>query len=202
MINAVIFDWGGVLIEDPTKKLISIFAEILKINKKELIPLYSKYKDAFQRGKLSEDEYWKNICNYFNINEPSIGSLWRYALRFSYKENKDVFSLASSLKKNRYKIGILSNTEPPSIEFFLEQNYKIFDTIIFSCKEGYRKPEREIYEIAISNLNLSPEESVFIDDKKENLDGAQKIGIKTILFKNYIQLIYELKLISIKLNFL
>ena len=199
MIKAIIFDWGGVLIRNPTPTLTKIFSELLNITKKEFIFLYSRYEDAFQRGKLSEDEFWDRICNDLNIKKPSIKSLWNYAFRISYKENKKVFSLASSLKKNGYKIGFLSNSEVSSMDVFLEKNYKIFDAIIFSCKEGFRKPEKEIFEIIISKLYVSPKESVFIDDKKENLDGAKKIGMKTILFKNYNKLIDELKSISIKL---
>ena len=74
------------------------------------------------------------------------------------------------------------------MEFFFEQGYDMFDVLVFSCKEGYRKPEKEIYEITLSRLKSQPEETLFIDDREENIRGAESLGIQAILFENNEQL--------------
>ena len=59
--------------------------------------------------------------------------------------------------------------------FSLNSNLKII-----SGKEKLVKPDAQIYKVAINRFNLIPEETVFIDDKKENIEAANKLGFLTI----------------------
>ena len=98
----------------------------------------------------------------------------------------------SSLKNNKYKIALLSNTEMPMLDFFREKKYDFFDVAVFSCMEGTAKPDRKIYEIALRKLEVKPREAIFIDDKEENIVPAKGMGINTILFKSFKQFKEEL----------
>ena len=60
----------------------------------------------------------------------------------------------------------------------------MFDATVFSCDEGTAKPERRIYEIALERLGVKPREAVFIDDRVDFIEGAQKLGMYTIRFEN------------------
>jgi HAD superfamily hydrolase (TIGR01509 family) len=60
----------------------------------------------------------------------------------------------------------------------------MFDATVFSCEEGTAKPERRIYEIALERLEVKPLETVFIDDRADFIEGAQKVGMHTIRFEN------------------
>ena len=60
------------------------------------------------------------------------------------------------------------------------------------------KPDPEIYKKALKRMKLKPEETVFIDDIKKFVKGAEKIGIKGIHFKNSKQLIKDLKKLNVK----
>lgn len=60
----------------------------------------------------------------------------------------------------------------------------MFDVTVFSCLEGIKKPERQIYKLALDRLGTTPVETLFVDDKQEYVGAAGKIGLKTILFKN------------------
>jgi putative hydrolase of the HAD superfamily len=200
MIKSVIFDWGGVLIESPSKQIISYCAKYLNISHQKLFTTFLNLKPKFQTALISEDEFWNQICNEYNINKPTVKSLWKEAFKNSYIENKKVFSIAKSLKKEGFKIGFLSNTESPAVEFFHEQNYDFFDELVFSCNEGIRKPDHRIYKIIINNLENLPKESIFIDDQLENIIAARKIGIHTVHFKDFFSFKKELNGLLIKYN--
>jgi len=53
-----------------------------------------------------------------------------------------------------------------------------------SCDDGLKKPDEKAFELILQRLGVKPEESVFIDDKQENLDAAKKLGMKIALFEN------------------
>ena len=200
MIKAIIFDWGGVLIENPSRGLITYFSNYFSVTKEEFIHAFQPYHSHFQKGIISEKNLWDKVCSALDRPRPTEDSLWYEAFQEVYIEQKAVFSLATALKNNGYKIGFLSNTEDPAMRFFHEQHYEMFDITIFSCNEGTRKPEKRIYEITIEQLGVEPTEAVFIDDKQAFITGAQTIGLHTILFRNIMHLKENLLLYSIKLN--
>jgi putative hydrolase of the HAD superfamily len=78
--------------------------------------------------------------------------------------------------------------------------FKSFDPLIFSCDVGFRKPDPKIYEIALEKLKCDPEECIFIDDKKRNSDGAEKLGMKGIVFEEVSKLIEDLSNFGVKIE--
>lgn len=198
LIKAIIFDWGGVLVEDPIPQMIEYCSKILKVGKEELEKALPECRPDFERGAISEEVFWKRICRSLSIPDQSMNSLWSHSFESAYKENREMFSLASSLRQNGYKIGLLSNTEVPAVEYFREKGYEIFDATVFSCLEGMRKPEKGIYDIALDKLGVRPEEAIFIDDKEANVKGAERAGINAILFRDPGQVKRELSAFMVK----
>jgi epoxide hydrolase-like predicted phosphatase len=198
MIKAIIFDWGGVLIDNPTDNLMKYCAESLEVDVKRFKNAFSKYESVFQKGKISENKLWDKICSELNLKKPSSKSLWKNAVKNIFKDKKQIYNLILLLKKRGYLIGFLSNTEMPAREYFLENGYeKYFDATIFSCIEKTVKPEEKIYNLTLKRLNVKANESVFIDDKLDYIDGAKKVGMNGIVFKTPKQLIKELSSFSI-----
>ena len=76
----------------------------------------------------------------------------------------------------------------------------MFDTLVFSCAEGLKKPEREIYELTAERLGVTPEQSVFIDDRTDYIKGAEQAGLKTILFKSIEQVKTNLAKLNVKVD--
>jgi putative hydrolase of the HAD superfamily len=103
-----------------------------------------------------------------------------------------MFSLAARLHQQGCKTAVLSNTEAPAMQHFLDLRYDMFDVLVFSCVEGARKPERRIYEIAVERLGSPPDRIVFIDDDPKYINAAKQVGLSTILFRSIGRLKKEL----------
>jgi len=191
-IESVIFDWGGVLINDPAPGLMQYCAQALAVSKEDYIKAHSKFAADFEKNLINEDTFWERICSRLNVPIPKADSLWADAFKSAYVPKEDMFSLAARLRKNGCKTALLSNTEAAAMQYFYQLQYDIFDVLVFSCAEGTRKPEKKIYELTIQKLGSQPGQSVFIDDKPEYINGAKEAGLNTILFRNVEQVKNEL----------
>jgi len=199
-IKSVIFDWGGVLIDDPAPGLMRYCAEALGVSKENYIRAHSKFAAEFQKGLISEDTFWQRICGELNVPKLKAHSLWTDAFKAAYVPREDMFSMAAFLQENGYKTALLSNTEAAAMQYFYTFQYNMFDVLVFSCAEGTRKPERKIYELTIEKLSSQPRQSVFIDDKPEYINGAKEVGLNTILFQSAEQVKNELARLCLKIN--
>jgi len=93
----------------------------------------------------------------------------------------DVKDMLEKWKNDGYKLGIISDTWPSLVSIF--KHYKIydyFDVFVKSCDYGIFKPHEKMYLSALNPLNAKGEESVFVDDSIDCLEGAEKFGINPI----------------------
>ena len=200
MIKAVVFDWGGVLIYNPAPVYLRYLAEYFHVEEEEFKRILRGYEHDFQTTRISEQVLWEQVCTALQIPQPSLpDSLWKKAFSRAYAENPDVFSLATDLKKMGYFIGLLSNTELPAVDYFYEKKYVVFDGIMFSCLEGVRKPDPEIFHRFLKRFQLQAAEMVFIDDNESNIATADNLGIQTVLFTDINQCKQKLQSLQITL---
>jgi len=183
-IKSVIFDWGGVLIDDPRPGLLRYCSEAFGVPLEDYTPVHDSLLDKFHKGKISEERFWRQVSGKLGRPMPTARSLWYEAFRSAYVPKLQMFHLVSSLHDNGYKTALLSNTELPAVDFFHKWGYDMFDVLVFSCIEGMVKPDRRIYEITLERLRSKAGQAVFIDDRQDYIRGAQEVGLKTILFKS------------------
>jgi epoxide hydrolase-like predicted phosphatase len=191
-IESVIFDWGGVLIDDPRPGLLQYCCEAFGISLEDYTPVHDLFLEEFHRGKISEERFWRQIADKLGKSMPSPRPQWHDAFRTAYLPRQRMFYLVYSLHEKGYKTALLSNTELPAVGFFHQWSYDMFDVLIFSCLEGVMKPERRIYEITLGRLDSKAAQAVFIDDRQDYIRAAQDIGLNTILFENVEQVKNEL----------
>ena len=84
------------------------------------------------------------------------------------------------------------------MKLFIKKYHQNFDALQISCDDGFRKPDRRAFEFIMNKLKVKPKESIFVDDKQKNLDAAEELGMKTILFKNNPQFFRDIKKFGIK----
>ncbi len=199
MIRAIIFDLGGVLIDFPTPSMLAFCAGRLGVTVSDMVKVIRPLRQDFQEGAISEGELWVRICGMLGVEIPRVVSLWKEAFVASYREKEEVFEIVAELKRQKYLLGLLSNTEMPSISVLDGGKYN-FDAVVYSCVEGLSKPGPEIYKLALSRLNVFARESVFVDDQNENIKGAEAVGIRAILFRDAGQLKISLEDLGIRMD--
>ena len=182
MIKAVIFDWGGVLIENPTEGILRYCREVLGIGAGCMLAAYRKLMPYFQEGKISEEEFWKGVRRRTGAKGAMPASLWLEAFEHAYVEKRDVFAVALDLHRRGFRTGILSNTEKAARPVMDRESYRIFDPIVLSWQAGSSKPQRRIFEILLETLDVPPEEVLLIDDVEANIDAAKDLGMQGLLF--------------------
>lgn len=189
-INAVIFDWGGVLIEDPAPALFRYCANAFGVSVERYAAAFDICINDFQTGTVTEQQFWANMAKRINVPPPKKDSLWTEAFKEAYKPRQEMFSLAGRLRKAGCKTAILSNTEMPVVEIINKQKYDIinnqkyeaFDVTVLSCLEGMAKPGRKIYDLTLNRLGINAGQALFTDDKQPNIEGAKQAGLQTLLF--------------------
>lgn len=180
MIKAILFDFGGVLIEDPTKEIFKKYFENLNEESKKLF-----WKNAidYANGELkSETLFYKNIVKIGKLNED-----WRIIRDNYFRSKKLNFKLLDFIYdlKKIYKIGLVTDNGTENIEYWGRriEFKKYFDVVVVSAAIGHKKPHPKIYMEACKNLKVDPQECLFIDDSDEPLQGAKQLGMDTFKFE-------------------
>ena len=188
MIKAIIFDLGGVLFTNGTKKFIEDMSSKYDIDP-EIVKnimdgdIGSQYREA----KITRDQFWEIVLEKLNINEniKTLEDRWISGYNLIEGTKDIILDLAK-----KYKVYYLSDNVRERVER-INDRYNFlswFDDGVFSHEVGIRKPNPEIYRYILEKALVLPEEAVFVDDKQSALDPAREMGIATILFESPDQL--------------
>lgn len=114
-------------------------------------------------------------------------------------ENTQMTKILDALKNNGYKIIAVTDASTNQVNCEINEYsfYQQFDDIIISEQCGLSKTNPKLYEHILNTHNLSPVECIFIDDKIENLEAAQKVKIYTIHFTTPKNLLNEFTYLNI-----
>ncbi|MGZ3864120.1 MAG: HAD family hydrolase [Bacteroidia bacterium] len=207
VIKNIIFDLGGVILDIDYNLTEQAFK---KLGCKNFGEIYSKAKqttlfDDFEEGKIDEAAFFFKLKNLaaLNVSINELKNAWNAMLIALPERN---FELLKSLQ-NKYRVFLLSNTNETHVKKFVSiidesfgfNNFAgLFEQTYYSSRIGLRKPNAECFELVLSENNLKPEETVFIDDSIQHVEGAKKTGIQAHwldLPKHTGELLQELKLI-------
>lgn len=190
-IKAIIFDCMGVFtIKSSLRDFVKEHARNKGVNEdvaqQIMLSLWFQSRDGAMDSKM----FW-NIQGILHGVEPEE---FKKSFTDYLSVRPEVCQLARNLSKN-YRLAMLSNHIKDWFEDFLKENNldNVFDVLAPSYELKVSKPNPEAYEMVLKKLGVKSEEALFIDDELRNIDAAEKLGIKTIHFKNSEQLEKELK---------
>lgn len=163
-----------------------IYDEVIETAEKikKLFPNDKEFIQAIKENGITQNYSQEDIAKKIVLKYCKIPEIWNIVL--------------PKLKEN-YKLGIINNGTAITIPYFkIENNFdEFFSTFINSSEVNIEKPDDKIYLITLKQMGLKPEECIFVDDTKDNVLGAEKVGMKGLLFTNYQNLINDLKSLSV-----
>ena len=206
-IKNIIFDLGGVIINLDIPKTIS---EFNKLSNQPFESIYNQLQqtpvfDLFDKGQITEKDFFIELKKALqnDVTDEELLFAWN-AMLLDFPKHR--LELLSKLKPN-YRLFLLSNTNESHVLEFEKtlvashgyQNLEpFFEKVYYSCRMNQRKPNAEIFESVLNENNLIAEETLFIDDSPQHVEGALTLGIKAMLLEknNEVEdLLKELKLI-------
>lgn len=183
MINAIFFDFDGVLTTDAKGSLTmsrTICEAVPGLSMEEVLACYREDIEALNLGDLPFQNVWQRLRSIFNI--PDNQTLLHDVLR-KVPRNDVMFELAQSLAEHSV-LGIITDNCRERMEVLTAelQLGELFDPIVVSAEEHASKCDgTTIFEAALDRAGCKAEESLFIDNQEKNLVTPTKMGMKTYL---------------------
>ena len=198
--RAIFWDVGGVLLSnawDHTQRMAAL--EHFHLDDAEFNERHELVVSSFERGKITLDEYLDRTVFYRQR------AFTREAFRefmFSLSQPvPEVLALAQSISASgKYFMGTINN-ESRELNLYRIEKFglrEIFRVFVTSCFVGLRKPERDIYRLALEITQIAPENCCFIDDRPLNLECAASFGMKAIEMQTLDQLKRDLEQVGVR----
>lgn len=190
-IKNIIFDYGNVIFNIDFKLAQQGWNQLGISNAAEFFghKQQDEIFDKFDRGEVSAGEfrdYIRQKSGNHGLTDSQINGAWNSMLLGIEPGNHE---LLLDLK-TKYHTFLLSNInaihydhimEYLKSDFGFDGNDHLFEKAYYSHLTGKRKPEARIFQMVLDENNLNPAETLFIDDSPQHLEGAQKLGIQTLL---------------------
>lgn len=183
----IVFDLGGVVF---CWKPRQVFAKLFPGDDK-IQELYHEnlmgHPDwhLFDQGTIDTDYAVKRAASRIGTTDDDVRSVLTH-LYSSLEPIPETISLIKRVEKHDHRLFCLSNMPAPTIEY-LEDRYdflELFDHSVISSRVKMAKPDEEIFRHLLDHYDLTPEETVFIDDSEKNIAAAKAFGINTIHFSD------------------
>lgn len=149
--------------------------------------------NGYEVGRVSSLEFFQSLRGFLQLSlsfEDFI-PIWNEI----FIEDQEVSQIILS-QKGRWRLGLLSNTNPLHFDYALAKFsiIRVFDRWILSHEVGFKKPAVEIFQKAVQWASVEPRKILFIDDMKKHVEVAASLGIQGIHFVSAVQLREELSL--------
>ncbi len=179
MINTIIFDFGDVFINLDKDASLNALKKLGLVSWNDEL---DQLNQEFEKGKITEVQFMIGLKKLVpNASIDDLRKAWNSVL-LDFPLYRLEFLQRLGMK---YKLFLLSNTDEIHIDkfehkvgiTFAREFYQCFEKVYFSFEIGMRKPQPEVFNYIIKKHDLSMKRTLFIDDKQENTDIAQSLGM-------------------------
>ncbi len=210
MIKNLIFDWGGVILTLDKERCLEAFDKVVGVSNfsEYLTPYLQKgFFAAYENGDIDDAEFCRCVRELSvksDVTDDDVKfALYEFLEEIPQYKAKMLISL-----KEKYNLYVLSNNNnicwEKSSEMFEKVSGRrvdeVFEKFFLSFRLNRMKPGEEIYRKVIEEGALIPEESLFIDDAKANIETAERLGFKTLFYDVNTNLEVELKKVLERYN--
>jgi putative hydrolase of the HAD superfamily len=197
MVKALIFDFGGVL-TNPVWESFAHFCREEGLEEDTIKELFRKDPGALadlrllEKGEIEDAEFERRFGERLGLAS-SEGLIERLFVGMTPLE--EMIEVVRVARAAGLKTALLSNSWSVA-HYDRKMLDELFDVAVISGEVGMHKPEREIYELTVEKLGVEPSECVFIDDLRENCEGAESIGMTAIRHRHPGETIERLKTLT------
>lgn len=204
-IKNIIFDLGGVIINVDYHKTLAAFRELGALNIDEIYGQKEQdaFIDDFEIGKITSQEF-REILRLklgLKITDSELDHAWnQMLLDLPYERLEFIKSLSP-----KYRVFLFSNNNDIHLNEILNICMKqhgidnfdtLFEKVYYSNKIGYRKPEPSSFTKILIENDLAPEETLFIDDSIQHVQGAKAAGLESVLLSQQYTIFNTLEFIK------
>lgn len=182
-IKNIIFDLGGVLFCLDGEETLKAFENqgVKNIREKFSEIILSNWFRDFEIGNISPNEFLEQLNTLCGskLSMEDFVFCWNAMLTGYPEENREFLEKLSQ----KYNLYVLSNTNITHVEFFepiAKWRDGLFKKRYYSNDIHLRKPDKECFEFVMSDAGIKAEETLFIDDRADNIAAAKTLGINTI----------------------
>ncbi len=193
-IRAVFFDLGGVLLRTEYQAPRQVLAERFGMDYDDIDRLVFASPTAATAtvGDITEEEHWQAVMKL--LKQPA-SDYQRIEREFFGGDilDRNLIQFIRSLRP-AYKTGLISNAWSGLRSYIVREKFDdAFDKLIISAEVRVKKPSADIFQIALKQLEVSPNEAIFVDDVWENIQACEKVGMHGILFKDSQKVIKQIQ---------
>ena len=193
-IKAVFFDLGGVIVRTEFQAPRQQLAERLGMEYDDLDRIVFDSDSGLKAamGEITPDEHWASVVQRLKRPVSELSAI-RDEFYAGDIIDRTLVEYIRSLR-GKYNTGLISNAWSDLRDFVVREKFDdAFDKMIISSEVGAMKPEPKIFQIALEQFGVKPNEAVFVDDFYINIEGCEKVGMKGIHFKDAESTLKQLK---------
>ncbi|MDA8494989.1 glucose-1-phosphatase [Kluyvera georgiana] len=180
-----IFDLGNVIVDIDFNRVLGTWSDLARVPLAQLKQRFTM-GEAFhqhERGEISDEAFAKAMCHDLELplSYEQFVHGWQavfVALR------PEVIDIMQTLREQGHRVVVLSNTNALHTTFWPDEYPQIYaaaDHVYLSQEMGMRKPEARIYQRVLELEGFSAADAVFFDDNADNIEGANQLGIASVL---------------------
>ncbi|MGA8274835.1 MAG: HAD-IA family hydrolase [Thermoplasmata archaeon] len=193
-VSLLLWDVGGVLLSNGWDRAGRVAAaEHFHLDADGLERRHELVAEAFETGQLGLDQYLATTV--FEVPRPFTSAEFRAFMWARSHPNDPAIACARSLRKGGHYVMVALNNESKELNEYRIAAFHlrdVFHAFLSSCYTGRRKPEPEAYQYALQVTQHESDEALLLDDRRENVDAAARLGLRTLWVRNSGQVREEL----------
>jgi putative hydrolase of the HAD superfamily len=183
MIRGVILDYGGVLSLEPTEEALARLHALCETDAAVFAEAWLEHRHGYDLGELSAGDYWELVTGR-RYDRELLDRVVAADIDSWAQTDQRMVRWLGALRDAGLRVGLLSNM-PREHWLHFEQRHEwlaLCDHVTVSWERGAVKPDKAIYRHSIEGIGLEPAETLFVDDREDNVEAARALGLQAIRF--------------------